>query len=473
MLPENTILSPLVIDPDTDFLNSLKEAQSKQPKVGLFLAINGKDAQSLLSDTQKPVSAIFINPKIVDPEWIYVVRYIHQHRVGTPIYIICDGPPPVSEKELRQIGIQKVIQKPVTFDQIIQTISPVMSKFDANKALETAQNRVDPLDLELSTNDEDFVPIRAADFLSGSIAYFDLYVRIQAGKYVKILQAGDNFTGDRLSNYLSKGVINFYIRKEAQKHYITYCDQIATSLIKSSKVSLDTKTAQTLNHGEETLKYLEKTGIDPENIKLAVNFVHNVNSLLKQSELDKQPAVKGLLADATAYSHAVGVAMIAGLLVKSLKITSMDPVESVGLASLLHDIGLRHVVPPIDEEDESKMTDAQKAVYKTHPTVGAEILKNMRKLKPIVIQAVAQHHERRNKKGFPERIGAGSISMVAEVVGLSDEYLRILKKHQENPNLNVKFEVEHKIFSSFSPPLIAEFKKLFGFTSEEVVKLPS
>lgn len=457
---DSTPASPLIVDPDSAFLKVLADEDLKAQSV-LFLADQGKDAQAILASADKKLQAIFINPKIKNPSWIEVVKTVHQFRPAIPIYLIYDDSIPTSSAELELMGIRKTFQKPMTYAQIFQALAPLNSHFSADLALSEAQKNQDPIDQELSAKDDDFSAIRAADFISGTISYFDVYVRIQNDKYIKILKGGDGFSAERLKSYLSKGVTSFYIRKEAQKLYIDYCDQIASSLIKSGKVSKDIKIQHTLNHGDETLHYFEKNGVDAQNIKLAVNFVHNTQDLMKKLELDKQSVIQDLVKDVSAYSHAVGVSMIAALLLKPLNITSLDPVESVGIASLLHDIGLRHIKPIIDEEDESKMTDEQKKVYPTHPIVGADILAKVGRIRPIVIQAVEQHHERRNKKGFPHGVGAGGISIVAEIIGISDEYLRIIKRHQENPNLNINFELEKNIYHSFPQNLIAEFKKAF------------
>src|SRR3712207_7016576 len=61
-------------------------------------------------------------------------------------------------------------------------------------------------DVELAEADEAFAAIRAADFLAGSVCWFDVYVRLGAGKHVKILNAGDSL--DRKSTRLNSSHAN-------------------------------------------------------------------------------------------------------------------------------------------------------------------------------------------------------------------------------------------------------------------------
>jgi response regulator RpfG family c-di-GMP phosphodiesterase len=452
---------PLIIDPDKDFLKQL--ADTRDPSKPAPITKNtGKDGQLLIANLNQELSAIFVNPAVLNPGGISVIRSAHQHRPSLPVYVIYDQQPPFSAQELKQLGIQKAIQKPIAYEQIVDLITPAKLQFNAENAVASGQMFTDQVGAEISSDEADFTPIRADDFLAGAICFFDVYVRLPAGKYIKILQSGDHFSTDRIEGYLKKGVTHLHIRKEMQKHYLAFCDKLATAVIHSQS-SIDVKVSQSLNHGEEVVNYLQENGVDSENVKFASQFLQNTQLLVKQLELDKQPTIQEFLNDVTAYDHAVGVSMIAALLFRPLKITSADPIEIVGLASLFHDIGLRKLDPPILVEDESIMTDAQKAVYQTHPVVGATLLTGVKGIKPIIIQAISQHHERRTKKGFPDRIGAGSISIVAEIVGLSDEYYRFLVKQKEGKTMNVKFYLEHRLFNAFSNQLVTEFKKVFRF----------
>lgn len=460
----------LIADPDKDFLATIKADPNAQmaPPV---LAHNGKLAQLNLADLTQPLIGVFVNAAITQPNGVSVIRAVHLHRPATPVYVIYDRNPPFDEKELHSLGIQKALLKPITYSQLVELVTPQISSFNPEKAVDSSKHK-DQLDHEVNSEDLNFVPIRSDDFMGGSVSYFDVYVRLDSGRYLKILQAGDSFSIDRVDNYRKKGVTHFFIRKESQAQYLAYCDRIASTLIKMEKPGLiGVKISQTLNHGEETLKFLKNQGLSAANIQYAGQFIHNVEALVKQLNPGKHPILKGFLADVSAYEHGVGVTMLSALLVQSLQITSSDPVETVGLCSLMHDIGLKVLNLDSLEEDESKMTEYQRRIFRTHPVAGADFLKTVRGLKPVVIQAVAQHHERRNKKGFPLGIGAGSISLVAEIVGISDEFFRIIQKMKVDPKINLVEELTERVFNTFSHSIAAEFRKVFLFTGEPPSKI--
>ncbi len=454
--------TPLIVDPDQKFLDSLQIADHPtkiQPKV----AINGSEAQLLLSDANQSFSAVFLNPRISYPGGISVIRCSKLNKPGTPIYLIYDETPIFKDSELKSLGIQKQIPKPLTFDEILSYIAPAALYFNSDMLVtHVKKETLHQLDTSVTVEDSKFVSIRATDFLSGTICYFDLYVRLNSNKYVKIVQAGDRFQTERVTAYLEKGVHFFYISKESQEYYLGFCDRLSTSLLKRSDIPTEIKMSQVMNHGEETLKFLKTQGMNETNVKYAAQFLENVHSLVKTINPGKSPVLKKFLTDITSYDHAVGVTTIAAMLIPGLDITSASPVETIGLGAFFHDIGLTKL--GISSEDTTKMSPDEWEKFKTHPILGSEIVSHLDGFKPSVIQSVLQHHERRNKKGFPFQLGPGSISLISEIIGISDEFFKILIKLKAGEKFDLPQEMKQNIFDCFSHKLLIEFKNVFFFT---------
>ncbi len=456
----------LIVDPDPNFLQTLR-SDPRANHVPPLIAASGKEAQLQLANPNILLSGVFVNPSIADPNGFSVIRFSHQYRPATPIFVIHDGDSTLTKDDLNGLGIQQALKKPLNYTQIMELITPTALLFDAEDTLELSKKFQDKLGTELTAEDMAFIPIRAADFLSGSKCFFDVYVRLGSGRYVKILQAGDSFTYDRISSYLTKGVTHFHLRKESQERYLAYCDKLTSALIQNIKAPVSIKISQTLNHGEETMNFLRKNGLSETNLQYAANFIGNVETLTGQLNQQQNNAFGDFLSDLAAYEHGVATAMIAALLIHPLKIAASQPVKIIGIGSLLHDIGLYRMDEALREEDESQMTPEQVKIYQTHPTVGAEILKGMRGVDPVVAQAVAQHHERRNKKGFPLRLGAGSINRVAEIIGLADELARRIEKAKKDPAINPLQDLELTMVEGFSNPVVEAFRKVFNRSEEK------
>jgi putative nucleotidyltransferase with HDIG domain len=314
----------------------------------------------------------------------------------------------------------------------------------------------------VAEGDEDFVPIRAQNFLSGSKAFFDVFVRLSSGKYLKLLQAGDNFTPDRLDNYLQKGVTHFHIYKSSHDQYIKYCSRLSLAMLRAKGISTDLKVGQTLNQGEEVLNFLKYQGVSNVLLEHASQFVSNIRELIQQLEPGAGELMKGFMTEVAAYEHGVGTAMLAGILAHVIEIRMEKTVQIVGMASLLHDIGLLQLPEQLWDEDESKMNEDERRSFRTHHAVGAEMLRSISGMDPGAIQAVEQHHMRPNGlNGFPERVEAGQVTRLSEIVGICDEFNHYLRRARNDPQMNVLAELEKRVFPHFSRQVVYAFRSSF------------
>ncbi len=455
---------PLIIDSDASFLASLKNHPSAATNPPI-VAANGKSGQLLLVDTGRSYSSIFVNLNLKDGYGLSVVRFAHRYRPSIPKFSLHDsGNSEYTAQELHRLGIQGVVNKPATYDDILEAQKgDVKQEFNQEIALSLGKSSTDEVGRDRSFEKDEFIPILAENFISGSRSFFDLYVRLSSSRCVKILRAGENFSLDRLSNYLRKGVIYFYLRREAHEQYLSYCDQLSGNLNRSNKVSAHKKLAHTLNHGKEVLQFFKTQGIHESQMNHASSFVANVSTLLTamKKETPENSFLNGFMADINQYEHGAGTALIACMLGDFTGIRSGSRVDILGVASLLHDIGLQQLPKSLHDEDMENMTEEQKAAFRTHPIVGADILRTLPKVEPVTVQAVVQHHERRSQTGFPYKLGAGSINRIAEIIGVSDEFMHQIAKLKIDPQFNPIAEMENRILKTFSLGVADAFRAVF------------
>ncbi|MEO5971188.1 MAG: HD domain-containing phosphohydrolase [Bdellovibrionia bacterium] len=462
----------LIVDTDVNFLASL----SSHPRAiisPIITTIDWKKAQLCLADTNKSFTAIFVNSNLQNGNGYSVIRFAHRFRPATPIFLLLDkGAPAISTEELRQLGVNGTFFKTSEPEALFNLPRAAGVDFNVETAVQIASQNKDTVDTEVLTADTVFVPIRADSFLSGSTSIFDIYVKLSTDRYVKILKNGDAFDEKRIKNYMDKGVVFFYLRKEAQELYMTYCARLTKAINKKTQIALPTKMTYTLNHGQEVVKYLSSAGVGESAIHYATQFVGEVKGLIDAISPKENAYLGDYLSNLAIYDHAVGTAMIASLLARNLGMSSENPAKIVGLASLLHDVGILQLPKELHDEDEKKMSPEQKILYSTHSTMSAEILKSIKDVEPIVIQAVYQHHERKDKSGFPSKLGVGSINIIAEIIGLSDELVRLIQKQSSDKTLNPLVEISKVLPNRFSSPVIQAFKKEFltAQSTDEKVK---
>lgn len=110
------------------------------------------------------------------------------------------------------------------------------------------------------------------------------------------------------------------------------------------------------------------------------------------------------------------------------KPTSAD-IQNVGIASMLHDIGM-YVV---NKDAFKANTDEAIAEMQRHTVLGAEILDKLQgKNENVLLRRASEicryHHERWDGKGYPEGLKGDSIPIAAQVVAVADTYDKLVNK---------------------------------------------
>ncbi|MFZ4715250.1 MAG: HD domain-containing phosphohydrolase [Bacteriovoracaceae bacterium] len=433
----------LLVADDLEFAEALK-ADEKCKSFVLQIATTFEDALSIVENGVTKFNCIFINPKLSEGSGAHLIGLCHAKQTSVPIYLILDSLKQLGDELTeKDVGIQGLLKSPEEIVAIAKIIETGMNQFDFQKAIAVSKSVQDPIE---ESSEGTLVGILAVNFLSGSKSFFDVFVKIGNSKFIKILDAGEGFEASRLNRYLEKGLEYLYIKKEAQKYYLDFCDKLTTKILKSDKVSSQVKVAQTLNQGHEVMGFLQHNELDSDSIQYAINFSNNVTSLLKTVG-EKDKSVKAFLQNIATFEHCAGGAIIAGLLARKLDFGHDECINVLGIAATLHDIGLYKINNVFDnfesehayynEEElelelknpglvESRRRILLKA-YHDHPLKGAELVQKIAGINPLVPQIIAQHHERNNGTGFPGLVKSQMVNSLSQLIGVADEFTKVIK----------------------------------------------
>jgi putative nucleotidyltransferase with HDIG domain len=125
-------------------------------------------------------------------------------------------------------------------------------------------------------------------------------------------------------------------------------------------------------------------------------------------------------ADDYTYMHSVAVCAMMIALARQLGLDEMQT-RSLGLAGLLHDLG-KAAMPPDVLNKPGKLTEAEFAIMKSHPTVGHEMLVRAGKLDQVALDVCLHHHEKVDGSGYPEGRTGEEISLFAKMGAVCDVY---------------------------------------------------
>jgi putative nucleotidyltransferase with HDIG domain len=115
--------------------------------------------------------------------------------------------------------------------------------------------------------------------------------------------------------------------------------------------------------------------------------------------------------------HQIRVSQLAIHIAKEMKL-SPDKIESVRIASLIHDIG-KIGIPSEILTKPTELDAIEFSFIKKHPEIGYTILKDIDFPYPIA-RIVLQHHERNDGSGYPQGLKGKYILLEAKIINVAD-----------------------------------------------------
>ena len=139
-------------------------------------------------------------------------------------------------------------------------------------------------------------------------------------------------------------------------------------------------------------------------------------------------------------------------------------IQNVGIASMLHDIGMY----AIDKEILKSKSDEAIAEIEKHTVLGAEMLDKLQgKEENVLLRRASEicryHHERWDGKGYPEGLKGDNIPIAAQVVAVADTYDKLVNKRVNKraiPHDEAIAKIMNGECGAFNPVLMIVLKSI-------------
>ena len=185
------------------------------------------------------------------------------------------------------------------------------------------------------------------------------------------------------------------------------------------------------------------TGTKRNGLNVAYDLVSAVDA--------KSPPIHSHIRKVEAY--AVALAQAIGL--------SLGQVDIVRTAALLHDIGIIGIPDKVLIK-KAKLNKEDWRVIKTHPKLGANIIRNIPDLAPCV-DIVLYHHERWDGSGYPEGLKGEKIPIGARIIAIAEAFDTMASAQPYRPALLLEEtikELKKGAGTQFDPKLVDAFIRI-------------
>jgi putative nucleotidyltransferase with HDIG domain len=189
------------------------------------------------------------------------------------------------------------------------------------------------------------------------------------------------------------------------------------------------------------------------------NLIRAVAAAEAQTQAAYLGAIRALAAaldarDPYTAGHSERVSALAVAMGKTMALSDLD-VDTLRLGALLHDIG-KIGVPDEVLGKPSALTAAEFELIRTHPAVGARILRSIPFLAPH-LPIVELHHERPDGRGYPYGLKGDAIPLAARIVHVADAYDAMTSARAYRPARSSQeaiAELRRCTGSDFDPPSV-------------------
>lgn len=456
-------LKLLIVDPDETWLGQAKK-YFIEALYDVTALINGKEAQLALYNDQ--FFAIIINYSTENHSCMQVLKFIKTNYTNQRVIVVVNDKAKVergevTEEKFKKLGVSELAVKPFEFGHLKELLEGHQSLSDLMMSVPKKEGVSE--ETEVNMGDESFSSIKIDEFYSSQAVLFDIYIKISANKYLKILHTGDTFSKERLDKYKNeKKVDSLYFHSSDRRKFIQYNNFLTKKLIDNKNVPAYNKVNILKNVTEKFIEEAFIVGIKPQVVDQGKEVCETVFQLIEK-QTDLYSVLKSYQNfDPTAYSHAFLVTLYSTAIIKQFEWQSKATIETTAMACMFHDIGKTLLPKEFSNLSVRDMTPEQLDIYKKHSELGYQIVENNRSLNNSVKQIILHHHEAFDGTGFPFQKKGNKIPTLANIVCLADDFVHIMMDEKLQPTEALRKILMDKVgVKRYNSILVEKFIKVF------------
>ncbi len=439
----------LLIDNNSTFLDKVFADSKLLELYPMLNKASLTEGLKLLAKEKGKIRIAFISSLFVSKEAIEILNKVKVDFPDLQLVLIKHGTGVLDDHLVNNPLFLKLVERPNSYSELIETFKHI---FAQKREWDKVEASPELKDVEITKNEDDFISTNINDYIFTAKSLFNVFIKIGPSKYIKIINAGDPVLNDTVEAYANKGITELFIPTSEHDKYIKFTQNISSKSI-SEAGAPKKKIQNLLNFGSSISQSLVQTGISVKNLDIANELLSQSISLIKHHGL-RDSKISKMMELIQNKEHLSFVSFMSCLVANEVGFETAKTIKLVGLAALLHDIGLYDLDPTVENEDDSKAKSGD--VFLKHSAHGANLLRKNGNIDETVCLVVEYHHLRR--KGNPEKKTV-NVNLLTEIIAVSDDLHNHLMRDGFSPQKLASF-IQTDL-TKFTPPIEKAVTKLF------------
>lgn len=422
-----------------------KKRISKEAESQAIIASSLSQGAKLVLDPHTQLKAIYLNPN--DPSFsaLQFLELSLLHRPATPIFLI-DSEGELSTSPQRSFFEQHHIQGFFTESESIHDYHAPFKYSENIKAPENSKREIK------QSQHPGYIAVPILDFLHTSNYLFDVFFEGESNKLSLFATAGSPVEPEYLTKAMEQAGW-FYVNECSIREIREKIRNTQKEMTFSNNFPVSWKTAETLYKAKTLLNELQSSTLSDTMVNNTHELLGEVFQLVSQLQsIQNSEKLAKFIDQAKECDRNIACATLSILMCKSLKFEKNAIVEILGLASLFQDISLfNSPFGNLIEISFKEMTPEVQSYYLKHPIHSADMLAENTSIPDVTLQVIRQHHEKKDRTGFPGKVGGMQLHPMAEILSLINEFI------DQNPQTMIE---ENDIYRHYSDRIVAAFKQI-------------
>ena len=488
----NENLRILVVDDEECILNIFEDYFKSVPDYTLLTASNGLEALEIIKSDQ--INCCFTDLAMPRLDGLELARRIYQYDNTIPVVVMTGYPSMDIAIETLKNGVVDFITKPFSVEQILPTISKVISARStfiqnillkeevekSKKLIKVTNELTDKIkeieainlilqDLDQAKSSQDIFKklvnlsgkITSCDeahfcFFTQEMENYEVITSFYKDGYVMSVDA-EIIEREMIEKVAADGIPYLINRKKGKGNLIAIPLKIRSrvfgilaSIINGKDRSFSEKDIYFLNF------LLEKASFSIENLALYENIYENLFSTLYafvETIEARDPYTK---------QHSASVSKFAMSIAKENG-CSQEEISKLDISGNLHDIG-KIGIPDSILLKPGRLTDEEYEIIKKHPVIGSNIIGHLG-MWTEEQEIIRHHHEKFDGTGYPDRLKGEEIPFLARILSVADVYDALTTHRSYRRRMSNKAAadiIKENSGSQFDPEIVDIFVNLYG-----------